>query len=355
MKPDITIIAPVYNVAEYLQKSIESVCKQTLKNIELILVDDGSTDASPMLLDKLAVKDQRIKVIHQINSGAAKARNNGIKHANGKYLYFLDPDDWLEKDMLQQMFEFAEKNELQLVITGFTNEYFEKNQYFSVPNTMPTQIYRTQKEFRYNAHKYLNNTFLAVPWNKLYLAEYIKKGNLIFPTIKWDDLHFNMEVIRNIESVGILNSSKYHFFRSRPGSETTKVFNDKLFMARKSQFEHILSVYHFWNLSDSQIMSEVYYYYELRMIQLTQEITDQKGLNLVRKRKLVSDVLNDDLTIRAFHNNGKRNRRLKLLLVPYKNRWVLMTICFGKNISFIKKHFSKGFYQIRMKVQTRKG
>ncbi|SPX97546.1 Uncharacterised protein [Lactiplantibacillus plantarum subsp. plantarum] len=88
---------------------------------------------------------------------------------------------------------------------------------------MSKRIFATQNDFRLHAHEYLNNTFLAVPWNKLYKTSYLKNHHLEFPQVKWDDLHFNMEVIRNIERVGVLDIAEYHFFRSRPGSETTKV------------------------------------------------------------------------------------------------------------------------------------
>ena len=343
----------MYNVEEYLEKSVSSILDQTLDDIEIILVDDGSSDGSGLIIDGFVAKDKRVIGLHQSNSGAASARNTGIKKAQGEYLYFLDPDDWLEKDMLQKMYEFSEAHQLQLTITGFTNEYYEGGKSFSVKNVMPKRIFKTQNEFRMHAHEYLNNTFLAVPWNKLYKTSFIKNNNLEFPQVKWDDLHFNMEVIRNINRVGVLNISKYHFFRSRPGSETTKVFNEKLFLNRQQQFKHILDVYDEWEVSNDDILKYVYNYYALRMIQLTQEIADN-DMAIDEKKSYVKRILSDSLTQLAFKRANNNQKFIGLLMIPYKFKMAKVVLVIGKAISFVKSHFSVVFYKFRMNVQKNK-
>ncbi|KRL66627.1 glycosyltransferase [Companilactobacillus versmoldensis] len=242
----ITAISPVYNVEKYLRKAVESLIEQTVENLEIILVDDGSTDNSGEICDALSLEFADIQVIHQPNSGAAIARNTGIKASNGKYLYFMDPDDWMEPTMLENMFIEAEINSAELVITGFTNEYFINDEHFEIKNLSKNSKYLNQNEFRENAYKYFNNTYMAVPWNKLYLSKYIKEHNLEFPNVGWDDLHFNMEVIKDISRVCITDDTGYHFLRSRPGSETTKVFDNSLFHKRREQFIHILGIYNYW-------------------------------------------------------------------------------------------------------------
>lgn len=112
----VSIIIPVYNVEQYLEQCIESAMEQTLKSIEIILVDDGSTDNSGYLCDNFAKVDNRIKVIHKKNGGLSDARNHGAKVAKGKYIYFLDSDDWIEKYAIESLYEFGEKNDLDLIL-----------------------------------------------------------------------------------------------------------------------------------------------------------------------------------------------------------------------------------------------
>ena len=100
LKPVISVIVPVYNVEKYLEKCVQSVLAQTFKEIEILLIDDGSKDASGRLCDQYALKDGRIRVIHKENGGLSDARNRGIMEARGDYLSFIDGDDYIEPDML---------------------------------------------------------------------------------------------------------------------------------------------------------------------------------------------------------------------------------------------------------------
>ena len=138
---------PVYNVEKYLKHAIDSLANQTISDLEIILVDDGSSDRSGELCDELALKYNQIRVIHQENSGVSSARNNGIKRANGKYLYFMDPDDWMEDSMLESMYDRAESINAELVISGFTNEYYIKDESFNVKNSSESMDYLNKANF----------------------------------------------------------------------------------------------------------------------------------------------------------------------------------------------------------------
>ena len=117
--PKVSIIIPVYNTAEYLDKCIESVRNQTLKDMEIICVDDGSTDASPEILDKYAESDSRIKVIHKENGGLVSARKAGVAIASGTYTGYVDSDDWIEADMYEQLSHIIQEKEAELVTCGY--------------------------------------------------------------------------------------------------------------------------------------------------------------------------------------------------------------------------------------------
>ena len=119
MEKLISIIVPVYKVEKYIHKAVNSILEQTYKNLEVILVDDGSPDNCPKICDEYAAKDKRVKVIHQKNMGLAAARTSGIIKAKGEYVSFIDSDDWIESNMLEKMTLAAEKNCADIVICDY--------------------------------------------------------------------------------------------------------------------------------------------------------------------------------------------------------------------------------------------
>ena len=119
MKPLVSIIVPIYNVEPYLKKCIDSIINQTLTNIEIILVNDGSTDNCGKIIDEYAKKDNRIIALHKENGGQASARNMGLDIASGKYIGFVDSDDLIDKEMYKVLYDEAEKNIADLVICDF--------------------------------------------------------------------------------------------------------------------------------------------------------------------------------------------------------------------------------------------
>ncbi len=329
-----------------MPKCIESVINQTYKNLEIILVDDGSPDNCGKICDEYAKKDDRIKVIHKENGGAPSARNAGIKIATGEYFYFPDSDDWLEKDYLEKLYHMTKNNFADVVISGFIQEYFENNQNLTYSLIPEKKVFKKKEEIRKNIHNYFDNMMIAVPWNKLYNASYIKDNKLEFPNLKWDDLHFNMEVLRNASSICICPYDGYHFFRSRPGSETNKVFDKMLYIKRKEQFEHILNVYNDWNCIDEDISKILYGYYAGRLVQCIQEISISDSKN---KRELIREIFNDDLTKIAFKKGNIKSKILRFASIPMKLQNITLSIFFGKSIGFVKKKFPQIFYKLKSK------
>ena len=122
-EPLISVIVPVYNVAPYLDRCIKSIISQTYKNLEIILVDDGSTDESGVMCDHYAKLDDRIIVIHKVKGGASSARNAGLDHANGNYIGFVDSDDYIGKDMYNQLYHDLEESHADVACCGFYHHY----------------------------------------------------------------------------------------------------------------------------------------------------------------------------------------------------------------------------------------
>ena len=121
--PKVSIIVPIYNSEKYMEKCIDSILNQTLNDIEIILVNDGSTDSSLEIAERYKQRDKRVIIINQINSGPSIARNNGIKIATGKYIGFVDSDDYIEKTMYEKLFEVADNNKVNVAMCNY-NEIF---------------------------------------------------------------------------------------------------------------------------------------------------------------------------------------------------------------------------------------
>ncbi len=154
--PKVSVIIPVYNTEKYVRQAVESICRQTLKDLEIIIVNDGSTDGSMTILEELAAQDERIKLFSQENQGQSAARNFATEKAKGKYIYFMDSDDFLEKDALQLCFEKAVNKNLDFVL--FDAEILNPQDTTAIDLTYKrTQI--LNKEYIYTGNELLN-TFI---------------------------------------------------------------------------------------------------------------------------------------------------------------------------------------------------
>ena len=346
--PKVSIIMPVYKVEKFVAKTIESVLKQTFQDFEFFAIDDGSPDDSGKICDEYAKKDKRIIVIHKENGGASEARNIGIEKAIGKYMYFIDSDDWIEPTMLENMYQLAEKGQFQLIVTGFCMEYFEKGKYVTYKTEAKDITYNHQEEFRKNAYKYFNNRLLSLPWNKLYLTKIIKDENIRFPNTKWDDHHFNMDYLMNVEKVAISSICMYHWYRSRKGSETKNNYSDlNLYQKRLEHYNHIQKLYKHWNLQDEKSIDSISAYYVSRLFQCIQELADNSTISYKEKRTRVKVILKDTETKSALKNAKSLSTKFKILTFPMKTYNITLCLLFGNIISFIRRSFPNLFIKIK--------
>lgn len=223
----ITVVVPVYNVEKYLKKCLDSIVNQTYKNLEIICVDDGSPDNSIDILNIFAEKDKRIKIIRQRNQGLSEARNTGIKNAKGKYIIFIDSDDWIELEMIDLMLKKIQNENLDLVICGFFDHYFEKKYKINELNNIKKYIKDKIDGISYfKIVTSKTNLFTAFAWNKLYRLDLIKSKNLFFPEKRlYEDLSFTFRYLIYSKKVDVVERPLYHYIR-RKGS-ITNILNFK--------------------------------------------------------------------------------------------------------------------------------
>lgn len=203
----ISIVIPVYNVKNYLSTCLDSVINQSYSNLEIILVDDGSTDNSGTICDDYAKRDNRIIVCHQKNSGVSLARNNGIAKAKGEYICFIDADDIVHPDYIKKLVSNLDSNALTICQI----EKFQNNVNFSKENTN-SKIELDQKHFI----ELCNMSLLNTPCCKLYQKSILKDNKIAFDTTLslGEDLLFNLNYLKYIDRIIVVAQKLYYYRRS---------------------------------------------------------------------------------------------------------------------------------------------
>lgn len=214
MTPLVSIIVPVYNAEKNIGRCIESVISQTYKDFELILLNDGSKDSSGQICDEYAGKDARIRVVHKENSGVSDTRNRGIAMAKGKYLQFIDSDDWITPDATGNFVRMAEEYGCDMVIADFYRVIGERvSQKGAIEkeglidrDTYATHMMQKPADFYY-----------GVLWNKFFKRSIIEEyGMKMDSSISWcEDFIFNLEYIRNIQSVYVMKVPVYYYVKTK--------------------------------------------------------------------------------------------------------------------------------------------
>ena len=240
-QPKVSVIIPVYNADKYLTECIDSVISQTLKDIEIICIDDGSSDESMKILRDYEKSDSRIRVFAQKHSNAGTARNKGLSYATGEYLSFLDADDFFESNMLQKAYEVAAKCKAEIVVFGSdavnnNTDSHRKLRFTIRENTIPTKIPFEATDINRDFFA----TFAGWAWDKLFGREYIHTNRFFFQEQRTtNDLKFTYMSLANAKRIAIVQDilahHRTHIKTSLEAtrSESYKCFYEALVMLRE--------------------------------------------------------------------------------------------------------------------------
>lgn len=221
----ISVIVAAYNIEAYIERGVRSVCNQTYRNLEIIVVDDGSTDATGRILDELAGSDARIRVIHEENGGLAHARNTGIAKAEGSYIGFVDGDDWIDPDMYERLFsalrdqraDIAVCRYRQLTRTRTVDESVDRAVLFEGQEALAVYVEEREEFAIQNA-----------AWNKLYRRELLPKP--AFPDGRWyEDIVFATEALARAGRCIYLDIALYNYIIDREDSIMNRRINSRTF------------------------------------------------------------------------------------------------------------------------------
>lgn len=226
--PKISVIVPVYRVEEYLDRCVASVCAQTFRDWELILVDDGSPDQCGVMCDAWVEKDERIRVIHRKNGGPSAARNSGIIHASGEYLLFVDADDQLFPSAMQSMVDYAEQTMAELVLGGYRDQ--------SPYGEVDVYEFASGIETKERLIEAVIHGTGGVLWAKLFKTEIVIENKLqLNCEVRFsEDMLFVLEYIKHIRRWGSVDAPLYMYNRMNETSLTRK--KDESLMASYAVF-----------------------------------------------------------------------------------------------------------------------
>ena len=231
----VSVIIPVYNVEKYLRECIDSVLKQTYENVEVILVDDGSTDTSKKICREYEKKDSRITVVCQENAGASAARNKGLEFASGKYIYFLDSDDWLECTAFEQLFNYINQENAEVVFFNALSIDKDTGK-VSDKHYNHKETYITEEGYKVLKKRVLNKEFRVTPWSMFFRKAFLDEHNIRFiEGVMYEDMMFAYQVFSEADKVAHLSESLYYRRYRENSVMTSKV--------RKKNFDSAVKVY----------------------------------------------------------------------------------------------------------------
>lgn len=289
----ISVIVPVYNVEKYIRQCLDSIINQTYKNLEIILVDDGSTDNSGQICDEYAVKDNRIKVIHKENGGQSSARNTGLDvcTSGGDFVAFVDSDDWLESDMYETLYRDMRRTKADIVVCGYYVEYLK---YTAIKNN-EENFFDSNEIVLENC--FYNKNFQNAVWCKLYNRNIFNK--IRFPEGRiYEDMLILLEILEQSSSVLITDKILYHYRQQNNSTMNMRTY-EKSFEKITACQEILLKIQkkhsNLLNLAYSQLYR--HYLYLLDDILLERIVVHKGGFDIkdIKKyfRKNILEILNN--------------------------------------------------------------
>lgn len=249
----ISVIVPVYNVEKYLKECLDSICRQTYKNLEIILIDDGSNDLSGKICDEYLKKDCRIKVIHTENKGVCSARNIGMEKAKGKWITFVDSDDWIEEEFCEELYREIIKENCDVALCG----------YYRVIGKNREKINCNIKEKFVNSNQYLikslnPQTGYGFSHMKLYRSECIRNVKFNEKLVVGEDALFNEMISENIKK-GVMVSKPLYNYRINQNSVVKRY--DKKYFEKYLKSIIVNKEYIFDKYYENRVIIQNYYNY----------------------------------------------------------------------------------------------
>ncbi|OZG49204.1 glycosyltransferase [Bombiscardovia coagulans] len=313
--PTVSIVVPAYNVERYLNRCMDSITNQTYQRLQIILVDDGSTDGTGRLCDEWAERDDRVKTVHRTNGGLAAARNTGLEQVTGQYILFVDSDDWIAKDAIGLLLENALENQSDVVSFDLQpmNSAGEFPRKYVVSRDFPQIKMSFGKDCLEQLYSRHINNYV---WCFLYKTEFLKENNISFNgNIRFlEDALFTNKVLRCVHLVSYYGTKPLYYYFMRSDSLTHK-------SGTAHAQDGLTVVKQILDESDLEQESPAFFDYIINLLFFVElKFGNRRDLSAYKSRKQIKCIIRRLLNIVPFFSLSKTNR-IKILL--------LRSGCFG--------------------------
>lgn len=326
----ISVVVAVYNVEEYIKRCVSSIQNQTYKKLEIILVDDGSTDNCPDILDEMQRNDDRIKVIHKINGGLSDARNAGTGIATGDYIAYVDGDDWIDPQMYEVMLSQIEQYQADCVVCGYKQIYQDHT--ICVQDDM-VKVFEKGEALKAFIEEDEHYQIQNAAWNKLYKRNITQK--LRFPKGRWyEDIVYTTKLFAMVNRCVYINKAFYNYVINREGSIMNVGLNDRIFSdqipAYQEKRDFLISI----GRMDLAFIHD--YFFNKRLLQYDNSIAfSQTTQNKKYKKKIRELILSSRDNIEAIYDNSIASSNDKMKIRLYIKTPVLYRILMYVNNKLI--------------------
>lgn len=321
----ISVIVPIYKVEEYLDRCVESIINQTYKNLEIILVDDGSPDNCPKMCDEWAKKDKRIKVVHKKNGGLSDARNAGLDKATGKFVGFVDSDDYIEPAMYETLYNKISKDKSDMAMCNITKVYSDRKVKVHEKNLLKVNAsnifeYYVTHNYSLQGDELLTDNIMASVWRVLYRTSSI--GDLKFDNYFCEDIIFNSKLIKPSFKISAVEDYFYNYVQ-RGGSILSSLTEAKI--KAKIEFIRVISSVLREKLSKLYFESYMFYLYKALYIEVLN--TQNNALLKILQNDEFVNKLRTKTNYKS-HNKLTTSFKTKLssFLIYHKLYWVYKII-----------------------------
>lgn len=352
-RPFISVVMPIYNVEKHLRKAVESVKAQKIQDFEIILVDDCSPDGCPSLCEELAKEDDRIQVIHhEKNKGLSEARNSGLAVASGKYIWFMDTDDYVDADLFEKAEASVKENPAKVIVFGLTEDYYDQNDalHHSVEIKEKKRTFRRPEDLRKYVIRMEQKTLYGYAWNKFYDLDYLRQIGLQFEVVTLiEDILFNVKYFMDIDSMNVLDFSGYHYNKRMDNSLTSK-FVPQYYELHRRRIDMIYQQYLYWNMCTDTVKAILAALYTRYIFSAIQRNCDKRAkMSFGTRRRWIKNVYQEEL-FQALIPYGKTNGKLlKIMLEVLKRRQVLAAQMIGRTIYICKEKLPLVFSVVKQK------